>query len=142
MPESPDTVPGRRAPAPAVPPEGLVRIERRDGVTVISMAGEIDLDSAPGVERAVLGAVEASAGRRVVIELSRVRLFGACGVTVLVTAHERARCRGGDVVVVLDDVAPAARTLGCIPEIVLPVFRTVTAALDAAPAQVADRHGP
>lgn len=114
----------------AVP--ALARVDRLDGdTTLVSVLGEVDLASAPGIERAVLGAVEAAAGCRVVVELNGVELLGARGITVLLTARDRACRSGGELLLVAGCAQPAARTLRCLPGIALPTYPSLAAALAA-----------
>lgn len=125
----PETVPSV-IPASGPTCGGSVEINRsRCGVTVIGMAGEIDLASAPDLERAVLAAVAATPGHRIIIDLNRVEFFGACAISLLLAADTHARRDGGQLHLVVDDVAPAARALHCVPELDIPIIPTLTAAM-------------
>ncbi|MBP2367894.1 STAS domain-containing protein [Pseudonocardia parietis] len=100
----------------------------RSGVTIVALAGEIDLCSVETVERTVLDAVAASAGRVVVIDLNGVGFLSARGTATLVAAGERAVRGGGVLRVVLGESAPVARVMRWVLD-AGPVFATVAEAL-------------
>jgi anti-sigma B factor antagonist len=62
-------------------------------VSVVFISGEIDLASAPGLERE-LRAAETDAGRELVVDLSGVTFMDSTGLHVLLDAQERATHRG------------------------------------------------
>lgn len=62
--------------------------EQRDGVTVLAVGGEIDMASAPILEKAVAGAL-AEGPHALVIDLSEVQFLGLVGLTILETAREK-----------------------------------------------------
>lgn len=115
-------------------PVGRLSIERPyPRTTVISVAGDVDLATADVVERAMLDAVAASGGHRVVVDLDRVGFLAARGVGLLATVSRRVAASGGSVRLVADDVTPAARVLHRFPGVGPPVAATVTEALAGAP---------
>jgi anti-anti-sigma factor len=57
-------------------------------VLVVAATGEVDLDTAPLLQAALVDAVDR--GVTVCCDLSGVTFFGAAGITALLTAHERA----------------------------------------------------
>jgi anti-sigma B factor antagonist len=63
------------------------------GVTVVCLAGELDLASAPQVQTTLQGALELGA-RSVVIDLSRVTFIDARGIGLIVGARRSATQRG------------------------------------------------
>jgi anti-sigma B factor antagonist len=69
-----------------------------DGPVVVSLAGEMDIASAPELARALeaLGGANATA---VVIDLSALTFIDSSGISVLATAARDARARGGELVV-------------------------------------------
>jgi anti-sigma B factor antagonist len=70
------------------------RIDHSQGVTVMYIAGEIDVSQALEL-REVLGGLVRDATSRVVVDLSGVPFVDSSGVGILVTAHRRAAESGG-----------------------------------------------
>lgn len=72
-----------------------------DGRTVVRASGELDIDAAPQLRRALLRAqaLVGEDGRPVIVDLSRVTFLDACALGVLVGAALRARRAGSEVVV-------------------------------------------
>ncbi len=63
-------------------------VGHRNGVTVISVGGEIDLSTAPAFEAAIAGAL-AEEPAVLVIELSGVQFMASAGLRILVATQER-----------------------------------------------------
>jgi anti-anti-sigma factor len=63
-----------------------VTVEYRPGIAVVTVAGEIDMASAPALESAVR---ESLVGRpaKLVVDLTGARFFSSAGIAILVTAH-------------------------------------------------------
>lgn len=59
-----------------------------DGVSVISVSGEIDLVTAPALEQSI-GAVLADSPTALVIDLSGVEFLGSVGLKILASTYER-----------------------------------------------------
>ncbi|WP_156622885.1 STAS domain-containing protein [Mycobacterium sp. 1164966.3] len=59
-----------------------------DGVSVVSVSGEIDLVTAPALEQAI-GAVVADGPTALVIDLSGVEFLGSVGLKILAATHEK-----------------------------------------------------
>ncbi|RFZ69454.1 Anti-sigma-F factor antagonist RsfB [Mycobacterium marinum] len=59
-----------------------------DGVTVLSIGGEIDLVTAPALEEAI-GAVVADNPAALVIDLSGVEFLGSVGLKILAATYEK-----------------------------------------------------
>jgi anti-sigma B factor antagonist len=59
-----------------------------DGVSVVSVGGEIDLVTAPALEEAI-GAVIADGPTALVIDLSAVEFLGSVGLKILAATYEK-----------------------------------------------------
>jgi anti-sigma B factor antagonist len=59
-----------------------------DGVSVVSVSGEIDLVTAPALEQAI-GTVVAEAPTALVIDLSAVEFLGSVGLKILAATFEK-----------------------------------------------------
>ncbi len=70
------------------------------GVVVVSMIGEIDLDSAPRIHELITQRLAAAALRGVVLDLSEVTFMGSSGLELLLRAQRRAQQRDIDLVIV------------------------------------------
>jgi anti-anti-sigma factor len=73
-------------------PASTVRCERRDGTAVITVGGELDLDSADSL-RQVLNSPEAQAPT-VVLDLRTVSFIDSSGLSVVVGEHRRVTAAG------------------------------------------------
>ena len=80
-------------------------------VTVISVAGEVDLANDDSFAATVQNTIAASPGQRIVLDLHRVRFLAACGISTLLAAGVHAGRVGAELRLVLDDTGPVARTL-------------------------------
>ncbi len=60
-----------------------------DGVTVLTVTGEVDLATAPALETAIDTALDAGTGH-LVIDLAAVSFLASAGMAALVAAHQRA----------------------------------------------------
>jgi anti-anti-sigma factor len=65
-----------------------------DGCYIIGVRGEIDLNTAPTLERSLRTAIDASTGNDLVIDLSKVAFMDARGLTVLVRIRQYALATG------------------------------------------------
>jgi anti-sigma B factor antagonist len=63
-------------------------VARRNGATVVSVAGEIDLNTAPAFEAAI-GEALAQEPAVLVIDLSQVQFMASVGLRILVAAQEK-----------------------------------------------------
>jgi anti-sigma B factor antagonist len=63
--------------------------------TVISVAGEIDLYTAPKLQSELMTALTASP-TRLIVDMSQVDFCDSTGINVLLAAHRQARERGGE----------------------------------------------
>lgn len=70
-----------------------------DGWTVIAVAGEVDLASAPDLQRSVEDALAAGA-QRLILDLRSVTFMDSTGLRVLLTTHQRLQESGGSLALV------------------------------------------
>jgi anti-sigma B factor antagonist len=80
-------------------PQLRIQIDRSSDRECVAVLGELDIFTAPSLEDAVLGLENAKSGL-VVIDLTGVSFIDATGLSVLLTASERAREQGRRLVVV------------------------------------------
>ena len=64
-----------------------VRSRQSDGVTVVDVGGEVDIETAPRMRAALAAAVDA--GLPVVVDLGSVTFMDSFGFGVLAAAHQR-----------------------------------------------------
>lgn len=64
--------------------------DRRPDSRVIAADGEIDLNTAPELEKAILAAFEGLSGRVLVVDLSGVTFMASAGLSVLMQGYEQA----------------------------------------------------
>jgi anti-anti-sigma factor len=78
----------------------VVDVVERDGVVVVSFAGELDIVTVP---RAALVAKEAVArGRAVILDMTGLTFFSSAGLTLLVQLNEQRRDSPVDIRLVAD----------------------------------------
>jgi anti-anti-sigma factor len=75
---------------PVIAGELVVTREHRNDALVLALHGELDLASAPLLERELLDAESSSPGR-IVVDLSALEFMDSTGLHVLLRAHQRAR---------------------------------------------------
>jgi anti-sigma B factor antagonist len=80
-------------------PQLRIRIDRSSDRECVALRGELDIFTARSLEHAVLGLEDANPGL-VVIDLTAVSFIDSTGLSVLLTASERAREQGRRLVVV------------------------------------------
>jgi anti-anti-sigma factor len=75
-------------------------VETRDADDdrVIALSGEVDVYSVPGMREAVLDAVAALNGQRVVLDVRDVRFIDSTGLALLISARRYVDERGGTIV--------------------------------------------
>jgi anti-anti-sigma factor len=77
----------------AVPERLLItRTTRGDGVDVVVLAGEVDLDGSGQLRDVLLSSVQTASGT--VVDLSEVGFLDSSGINVLISAHQAAEARG------------------------------------------------
>ncbi len=74
------------------------RVDPVSGCAVVSAGGEIDVQTSPGLHKAVEAALRSTSC--IVFDLSRVSFVDSSGFGVLIVASNRARQLGGSVVLV------------------------------------------
>jgi len=74
------------------------RVDPLDGCAVVAAGGEIDVQTSPGLHRAVEAALASTTC--IVFDLSRVSFVDSSGFGVLIVASNRARQVGGSVALV------------------------------------------
>jgi len=76
-----------------------LRVEREDGgsLRVVTVHGELDLETAPELRRALIETIDEHPGRPLVVDLEGVDFIDSAGLGVLVGGLKRARDRQGDV---------------------------------------------
>ena len=79
-----------------------LRVERGDGdgLPVVTAQGELDLESAPELRRALIEAIDEHPGRPLIVDLEGVDFIDSAGLGVLVGGLQRARHREGDLLLV------------------------------------------
>jgi anti-sigma B factor antagonist len=64
--------------------------------TIVTLAGEIDLYTAPRLQSELLAAMKSADPAQVVVDMSGVEFCDSTGMNVLLAAHRQACERGGD----------------------------------------------
>ena len=77
-----------------IPPPAALSVRRRDGYTIVTISGEIDIACAPALREQLLGLLRPGASR-LVVDLSRVTFCDASGLAVLVGVARRVGLLGG-----------------------------------------------
>jgi anti-sigma B factor antagonist len=67
-----------------------------DGITVLSLVGNLDAATAAGLKQEVVAIAEAKQ-TRVAVDLARLTLIDSTGVGVLISLFKRTRAQGGTV---------------------------------------------
>jgi anti-sigma B factor antagonist len=107
-----------------------VRTHEVDGRVIVTVGGEIDMQTAVGLDRAI-----SSASRRalhVIVEMSEVSFVDSMGLGVLVGARNRAQEGGGSILLVSPPEAVRRLLTGTQLQRSFPVFDTLDEALVAA----------
>ena len=107
-----------------------------DGVSVLEVAGELDIYTSPKLKSAIQAAL--TAGRaRVVVNLLRTTYLDSTALSVLTTAQKQAREAGGNLGLVFDQ--PQIAKIFTITGLqrVFPIFRTETDAMNEARSWIA-----
>jgi anti-sigma B factor antagonist len=73
-----------------------VTTQSQGDYAVMSVAGEIDLYTAPKLHAELMAALAASAPLRLVVDMTGVEFCDSTGMNVLLAAHRRAREDGGE----------------------------------------------
>jgi anti-sigma B factor antagonist len=105
----------------------------RDGVALVSIGGEIDLNTAPAFEEAIAAALDDDP-RVLVIELSDVRFMASVGLRILAATHEKVS-KSAQVAIVANSSATSRPLQLTGLDKVLPVYPTLDDALSAVAAE-------
>ena len=81
---------------------------RAVGDAVLTVTGEVDLDTAPALREQLVELFQ-QGDRRIVLDMAQVEFLDSTGLGVLVAALKRFRSAGGDIV--LRDLHPRERRL-------------------------------
>jgi anti-sigma B factor antagonist len=92
------------------------RTYRRGGVPIVHASGEVDLDSAPELRRA-LAAAQAFALEAVVVDLSEVTFMDSAGIAVLVGGIRHAVDNHGSLRLVVPATAKTVRRVLAVTEL-------------------------
>ena len=98
--------------------------------TVVSVAGEIDLYTAPRLQSELTGALSKNPAR-LIVDMSAVDFCDSTGINVLLAAHRQARERGGE----LQLAGPGTATRKVLQVTGLETVFTVLDATDRVPGQ-------
>jgi anti-sigma B factor antagonist len=71
-----------------------------DGVAVVAVHGELDLETAPALKTALVEAIEEQPGRRIVVDLEGLDFIDSIGLGILLGGLKRARGSDGELVLV------------------------------------------
>jgi anti-sigma B factor antagonist len=79
-----------------------MRVEKPEGehLPIVAVHGELDLDCAPELRRALIEAIDEHRGRPLVVDLEGVGFLDSTGLGVLVGGLKRAKEADGDLVLV------------------------------------------
>jgi len=77
-----------------------VETTQRDGVSVLSLQGEIDVYTAPRMRQAIVDLIDAGS-THIVIDMERVDFLDSTGLGVLVEGLRMIRPRGGSISIVV-----------------------------------------
>ena len=78
------------------------------GDAVLTVSGEVDLDTAPALREQLVDLFQ-QGDRRIVLDMAQVEFLDSTGLGVLVAALKRFRSAGGDIV--LRDISPREQRL-------------------------------
>jgi anti-sigma B factor antagonist len=78
----------------------VVTVHQSGSFLVVTAAGEIDMETAPDLEKALIDAAS-KGGQRVIVDLSAVRFIDSSGLGALVGGHTRLVQSGGDLQIVV-----------------------------------------
>ncbi|SDM33886.1 STAS domain-containing protein [Allokutzneria albata] len=112
--------------------QGLdIRRHEADGILVVTVAGEIDADTAPLLKSAVTRAIEDTPRGDRVLDLTAVTFLDSAGLAALVDATERAEERREALRIVVDANRPVIRPIEVTGlDDVLRLYHSVDDALD------------
>jgi anti-sigma B factor antagonist len=112
-----------------------MEIHRRplEGHTLVTVTGEVDADTAPELQTALLDALDDPGSRACVLNLTQVAFLGSAGLAALVTAHTHAEERREPLRIAVDSNSPVIRPIEITGlDVVLRLYHTVDEARQAA----------
>ena len=98
-------------PQPAPETTLTITSQRRDAAVVVTVVGEVDMDTAPQVSAAVTAAFAEIGAHCYVLDLTNVTYLGSAGLTALLDATRRAESRSEPLLVVVDANRPVIRPI-------------------------------
>jgi len=106
-----------------------VDITEKDGVNVVALSGDIDLQTSPKVRQGLLECLESH--DKVLVDMSQVNYIDSSGVASLVEAFQVSRTKGASFALV--HVSPAAMRVLNLARLdkVFSIFQTIEEALAA-----------
>jgi len=104
-------------------------VTSRHNVTVLSVAGAIDLATASLLENAITAALALGDTRGFVVDLTEVDFLASVGMAILVTTHQRVDARGGTFAIVAHGPATSRPLALTGLDRVLTIHPTLSAAL-------------
>ncbi|CAM3809738.1 STAS domain-containing protein [Kibdelosporangium persicum] len=81
------------------------------GAQVLGLAGEVDLSTAPTLEKAILAALGELTARTLVVDLTKVTFLASAGMSALIAGRERAAEKGVEMVIAASPQGAAYRSL-------------------------------
>jgi len=114
-------------------PDGMDVVSRRlDGHVLVTATGEVDADTAPRLQTALLAALDGSPGRACVLDLTQVAFLDSAGLAALMTAHAHAEELRTPLRIAVDSNSPVIRPIEITGlDVVLRLYHTVDEALGA-----------
>jgi anti-sigma B factor antagonist len=95
-----------------IDPTGLDIVQHEaDGILVLTVTGEIDMETAPALCDAVTSAIDRTRGRPCILDLTTVAFLGSAGLTALVQATRHAQQRREPLRIVVDSNRPVIRPI-------------------------------
>ncbi|MFC0104824.1 STAS domain-containing protein [Kibdelosporangium aridum] len=81
------------------------------GARVLGLAGEVDLSTAPTLEKAILAALSEVNGKKLVVDMAEVTFLASAGMSALIAGRERAVEKGVEMVIAATPDGAAYRSL-------------------------------
>lgn len=123
---------GVQQPPGSEPPSAGLDIHHRvaDGTLTVEVAGEVDLDTAPEMGRAIIDSIDQAGGGPCVLDLTAVTFLDSAGLTALLEATLHAEDQRERLGIVVDANRPVIRPIQVTGlDEVLPLYHTIDEAL-------------
>lgn len=99
-------------PEPDPAPAGLdIAHHEVDGILVITVTGEVDLETTPALYDAVTAGIDHTRGEPCILDLTAVTFLSSAGLTALVEATRHAEARREPLRIVVDSNRPVIRPI-------------------------------